>query len=39
VVVVADHLAVEAVAEEVPHPAVPLVELLGVGAVQELHAG
>ena len=29
----------EAVAEEVPRPAVALVELLGVGPVQDLHAG
>jgi hypothetical protein len=39
VVVVADHRAAEAVAEEVPHPSVALVELLGVRAVQDLHAG
>jgi hypothetical protein len=38
VVVVPDHLAVEAVAEEVAGSAVPLVELLRVGAVQDLHA-
>jgi hypothetical protein len=38
-VVVADHPAMEAVAEQVPSPAVTLVELLGVGAVQDLHAG
>jgi len=30
---------VEAVAEQVPRPPVTLVELLGVRAVQDLHAG
>jgi hypothetical protein len=39
VVVVADHPAAKPVAEEVSRPAVALVELLRVGAVQDLHAG
>jgi hypothetical protein len=39
VVVVPDHPAAEAIAEEVSRPAVALVELLGVRAVQDLHAG
>src|SRR6188472_3573814 len=38
VVVVTDHPAVEAVAKQVARPAVTLVELLGVGPVQDLHA-
>ena len=38
VVGVADHPAAETVAEEVSRPAVALVELLGVGAVDDLHS-
>src|SRR4051812_30151323 len=39
VVVVADHPAMEAVTEEVAGAAVAFVELLRIGAVQDLHSG